>query len=37
MVTLIISNNISTTRKKGESIDQHINRHQKAVKEAIKN
>lgn len=33
MVTMIISNGIGTTRKKDESIKDHINRHEKTVKE----
>ncbi len=34
---MIIGNGISSIRKKGESIDQHIKRHQKAVKKASQN
>ena len=37
MVSMIISNGISSIRKKDESIDQHIKRHQKAVNEAKEN
>lgn len=37
MVSIIIGNGISSIRKKGESIDQHIKRHQNAVKEAKNN
>jgi len=37
MVMMLIDGNVKTMRKKGESIDDHINRHYRAVKEAIKN
>ena len=37
MVMMLIDGNVKTLRKKGESIDQHINRHYKAVKEALRN
>jgi len=36
MVTLIISNGISTLRKNDETINEHIDRHQKNVKETKK-
>lgn len=37
MVSMLMTGNIITIREDGESIDQHIERHEKAVKEAIRN
>ena len=35
MVSILISNGISTMRDDDETIDQHIARHQKAINEAL--
>ncbi len=37
MVMMLINGDVKTMRKKGESIDDHINRHYRAVKEAKNN
>lgn len=34
MTMMLINGNVRTLRKKGETVDHHINRHYKAVKEA---
>lgn len=34
MTMMLIDGNVRTLRKNGESVDEHINRHYEAVKEA---